>query len=253
MIAFIIVIAALTLGLPLFGFAALAFTGSQPKGNNLLLIGVPADETVLEEFGAREGALVTFDYAAYRLHQSLHGRGGITGRFRRLDIFKRIRAQQILNNGHNDFAIARIEANADLRVKLRTGDVEVVWLNRIAHHPREDIDNLLAHIAPRIIIDANTGNEIDESLASAWADNYKAAHPDELWFHFFGKNIFDDMLALPNFKNMDIEPATHDVELTPELLLIIWEDEAIASEGRTELLFATVYDASNACPPCAVL
>lgn len=105
----------------------------------------------------------------------------------------------------------------------------------------------------RIIIDANTGEPIDESLASAWADNYKAAHPDELWFHFFGKNIFDDMLALPNFKNMDIEPATHDVELTPELLLIIWEDEAIASEGRTELLFAIVYDASNACPPCAVL
>jgi tight adherence protein C len=29
---------ALTLGLPLFGFAALAFTGSQPKGNNLLLM-----------------------------------------------------------------------------------------------------------------------------------------------------------------------------------------------------------------------
>jgi hypothetical protein len=105
----------------------------------------------------------------------------------------------------------------------------------------------------RIIIDANTGNPVDESLASAWADNYKAAHPDELWFHFFGKNVFDDMLALPSFVNMDIEPATHDVELTPELLLIIWEDEAVASEGRTELLFAIVYDASNACPPCAVL
>ena len=28
----------LTLGLPLFGFAAMAFTGSQPKGNNLLLL-----------------------------------------------------------------------------------------------------------------------------------------------------------------------------------------------------------------------
>ncbi|HSV44825.1 MAG TPA: type II secretion system F family protein, partial [Ramlibacter sp.] len=29
---------ALTLGLPLFGFAALAFTGSAPKGNNLLML-----------------------------------------------------------------------------------------------------------------------------------------------------------------------------------------------------------------------
>jgi tight adherence protein C len=29
---------ALTLGLPLFGFAAMAFTGTQPKGNNLLLL-----------------------------------------------------------------------------------------------------------------------------------------------------------------------------------------------------------------------
>ncbi|MGC1240792.1 MAG: hypothetical protein WA874_04345 [Chryseosolibacter sp.] len=105
----------------------------------------------------------------------------------------------------------------------------------------------------RVIIDANTGNEIDPSLASAWADNYKNAHPEELWFHFFGKNIFDDMLALPGFKNMDIAPATHDVELTPELLLIIWEDETIASGGRTELLYAIVFDASNACPPCAVL
>jgi 16S rRNA (guanine1207-N2)-methyltransferase len=44
-------------------------------GDNLLLIGVPADGTVVEEFGAREGALVTFDYAAYRLHQPLHGPG----------------------------------------------------------------------------------------------------------------------------------------------------------------------------------
>lgn len=104
----------------------------------------------------------------------------------------------------------------------------------------------------RIIIDSNTGNEIDQNLASAWADNFRAAHPDELWFHFFGKNIFDDMLALPSFKSMDIQRATHDVELTPELLLIIWEDEPVASGGRTELLFATVYDASNACPPCAV-
>ena len=102
----------------------------------------------------------------------------------------------------------------------------------------------------KMIVDANTGNEISQEIASAWAQTYKAAHPSSVWFHFFGKNIFDEMCALPFFNSIDIEPAINILNLTPQMLLVIWND-GIISLGRTQDSPAVVYDASNACPPCA--
>jgi hypothetical protein len=104
--------------------------------------------------------------------------------------------------------------------------------------------------AGKIIVDANTGNEITQDVASAWAQTYKNAHPSSVWFHFFGKNIFDEMCALPFFNSIDIEPAINILNLTPQMLLVIWND-GIISLGRTQDSPAVVYDASNACPPCA--
>lgn len=101
----------------------------------------------------------------------------------------------------------------------------------------------------RIFIDANTGTEIKPELAQAWAVNYKTANPSDVWYHFFGKNIFDEMRALPYFENVNIEPATRPEDGSPQLLLIIW-DERTLSSGRTMDEPGTVYDASNACPPC---
>ena len=176
-----------------------------------------------------------------------------------LDFHEKSRVAQGRTEEATDFSVSKekmqvvIGSTADLTGVAFHYGIDSLGVKHIFLIPVDASLSVWSTSAGRIIIDANTGNEIDESTASAWADNYKAAHPDELWFHFFGKNIFDDMLALPAFANMDIEPATNDVELTPELLLIIWEDEALASGGRTELLFATVYNASNACPPCAVL
>lgn len=102
----------------------------------------------------------------------------------------------------------------------------------------------------KIIVDANTGNEIAQETASAWAQTYKNANPSAVWFHFFGKNIFDEMCALPFFNSIDIEPAINILNLTPQMLLVIWND-GVSSLGRTQDSPATVYDASNACPPCA--
>ena len=176
-----------------------------------------------------------------------------------LDFHEKSRAAQGRTEEVANFSVSKekiqavIASTADLTGIAFHYGIDSLGAKHIFLIPVDGSLSVWSTSAGRIIIDANTGSEIDESTASAWANNYKAAHPDELWFHFFGKNIFDDMLALPGFANMDIEPATNDVELTPELLLIIWEDDAVASGGRTELLFATVYDASNACPPCAVL
>lgn len=107
-------------------------------------------------------------------------------------------------------------------------------------------------IADRVIIDANSGAEISQDVAHAWAESFKAANPSEIWYHFFGKKVFDEMLTLVYLETVDIQRATHTQELTPELLLVIWNNQAV-SEGRTKLLGGTVYDASNLCPPCALL
>ena len=103
----------------------------------------------------------------------------------------------------------------------------------------------------RVIIDANTGMEIASDVAHTWAEKFKTLYPSEVWYHFFGKSVFDEMQALPYFESMDVEPATNSEDLSPELLLIIWNDAQI-SMGRTTAVSGTVYDASNACPPCAI-
>ena len=103
----------------------------------------------------------------------------------------------------------------------------------------------------RIVVDANTGSALTREVASAWASNYKNAYPDETWFHFFGKEVFDQMCALPYFSSMELEPAISALDLTPQLLLIVLNDDS-SSLGRSAEEVGVVYDASNACPPCAV-
>ena len=101
-----------------------------------------------------------------------------------------------------------------------------------------------------VFIDGNTGLELSQQLAEVWAENFKTVHPTATWYHFFGKEVFDQMQALPYFHSVDIEPATNPEDMSQQLLLIIWNDDQI-STGRTTTMHATVYDASNACPPCA--
>lgn len=104
--------------------------------------------------------------------------------------------------------------------------------------------------ATQVIIDANSGQQISQDQAFSWASNFSVAHPSEIWFHFFGREVFDEMKALPYMDALDLEPALDDSNV-PQLLLIIWNDESWAG-GRTQYTTARVYDASNACPPCAV-
>lgn len=109
----------------------------------------------------------------------------------------------------------------------------------------------------RVYLDANTNTEIPKNVAHAWATNYQNEHPEEVWFHFFGNNIFDEITGISYFTELQIEPALHDVELTPELLLIIenvqnsGSQDSVSIGGRI-MSESTVYDASSPCPPCPV-
>jgi hypothetical protein len=106
-------------------------------------------------------------------------------------------------------------------------------------------------IPGRVLIDANTNTEISRSEARRWTQNYQDANPNKIWFHFFGTNIFDEITSISFFNSLTIEPAINDLNLTPQLLLII-TDIAGSSNGRLTSDRTMVYDASSPCPPCGV-
>lgn len=100
----------------------------------------------------------------------------------------------------------------------------------------------------KLIIDANTDMPISYEDARQWAKNYQVANPDVIWYHFFGKHVFDEMNTIPFFEYIQIEPAISDVNFTPQVLLIVNDLSADVSSGRTQQE-AVVYDFSNPCPP----
>jgi hypothetical protein len=103
----------------------------------------------------------------------------------------------------------------------------------------------------KTFVDANTDAVISYDVARQWAKNYQIGNPDDIWFHFFGKHVFDEMGAIPFFEYIQIEPAISDVNFTPQLLLIITDLSIDASSGgRGEIEEAVVFDASSGCPPC---
>lgn len=110
--------------------------------------------------------------------------------------------------------------------------------------------SLWSTISGRKYLDANTGTEIDQSQAQAWAQNFKSANPGGIWFHFFGIDVFGEINAIPYFTSLDIEPAIRDIDQTPQVLLLVWNDSQ-SLEGKTEKE-GVAFDMSNQCPPCAM-
>lgn len=112
--------------------------------------------------------------------------------------------------------------------------------------------NRWATIPGRVLIDTNTGDEISQVTAQIWAQRYENANPGAVWFHYFGRNIFDDIQSISYFNDIDIEPALSDLDLSPQLLLIIWDESSLIGGREKGGDGGKVYDASNPCPPCEV-
>jgi hypothetical protein len=102
----------------------------------------------------------------------------------------------------------------------------------------------------KVFVDTNTDAVISREDAADWAGNYKSANPEQIWFHFFGKNVFDEISEIPYLNEVNIVPAVNDLDLSPQLLLVILDPLGIL--GRTADAGTTVYDASSPCPPCPV-
>jgi hypothetical protein len=112
---------------------------------------------------------------------------------------------------------------------------------------------LWTSLGGRIYLDANTNSVISKETAIQWAQNYEAANPGGIWFHFFGAGVFDDMISIDGFNGLSVVPALNDLDLSPELLLVVGSTETLLGGilGRTATA-TTVYDASYPCPRCEV-
>jgi hypothetical protein len=115
--------------------------------------------------------------------------------------------------------------------------------------PIDQTLRLWTSVPGRIYIDANTSSEISQEMAQSWADNYQAANPYSIWFHYFGRNVFDEILTSADFAAVDIMPALNDLDLSQELLLVVGNTLDLLGRTNTE---TDVYDASYPCPKCAV-
>src|SRR5688572_10121147 len=62
---------------------------------------------------------------------------------------------------------------------------------------------LWSAIPGRVYVDANSGEQISQDIASAWAARYRNQHPNSVWFHFFGQQIFDEIQAIPYFNSIE--------------------------------------------------
>jgi hypothetical protein len=118
--------------------------------------------------------------------------------------------------------------------------------------PVDNTMSLWTSIPGRIYVDANTGNTISKATANAWAQSYKNQNPIGVWFHFFGEDVFQEIVALPFFNSIDVQPALNEL-LLPQMLLVVW-NQSLSLGGRTQWSddWGAVYDASNPCPHCDV-
>jgi hypothetical protein len=103
----------------------------------------------------------------------------------------------------------------------------------------------------RIIVDANSDSIINQSTAEIWAQSYKDVHPEGIWFHFFGADLFDEIFDIPFFTTLDIQPVINTLNLLPQMLLIVWDLSSDLNIGRTMRESGRIFDASNPCPPCS--
>lgn len=115
--------------------------------------------------------------------------------------------------------------------------------------PVDETLRLWTDIDGRKYVDANTGLPISKGKAESWSMKFQAENPNEIWFHYFGRNIFDEILSTTDFDRLDIIPAINDLDLSPQLLLVVGNSSSLLGRTTAE---APVYDASYPCPKCEV-
>jgi hypothetical protein len=97
--------------------------------------------------------------------------------------------------------------------------------------------------------DASVDNVIGIAAAKDECDRYAALHSTSTLYHFFGRDIFDELLSNSTFSRVDIVPGIAD-DGRAQLLLYTWAANATNGKAKEDLL--VVYDQSSNCPPYCV-
>lgn len=100
------------------------------------------------------------------------------------------------------------------------------------------------------ILDLSAGVLVDATTAERWAKRYADAHATTPWYHFFGNDIFEEILSNEAFEYVNVVRALSDDD-QEQVLLFVYNTGEI-SGGRSEGQDVTVYDISSPCPPCSI-
>jgi hypothetical protein len=96
------------------------------------------------------------------------------------------------------------------------------------------------------VLDANSGEMIENETGESWAAVYKSENPSGPWSHFFGINIFESILGNSHFSSLEIVPGLNESYTN---LLVLYAFNVNSNEsGRTEGDGVQAYDASILCP-----
>jgi hypothetical protein len=96
-------------------------------------------------------------------------------------------------------------------------------------------------------VDANSNTLISTHVASHWASSYSAKHTNEIWFHFFGIDVFTEIRSNPAFNYVSITEGLN--ENGRQLLLFVHNTKNV-NNGKVNEDNVTVYDVASQCPPC---
>jgi hypothetical protein len=107
----------------------------------------------------------------------------------------------------------------------------------------EDVD---AWESP-VVIDASIDAIVDVETARAWVARHAEGSPDHVRYHFYGREMFDEIMAGPSFVQLDVTPALDD-ESRAQLVLMARGGDGDAS-ARPRSGDPTPYDNGLLCPP----
>lgn len=114
-----------------------------------------------------------------------------------------------------------------------------------------DMSQRLSYNSP--VIDVSTDEIIDPADAKMWTDKFKSDHPDDIWYHFFGINVINEIISNNNFNYLNVAKAIND-EGKPQMILLVYNNKNAAGRANddepNEGSEPKTYDASNPCPPC---
>jgi hypothetical protein len=124
----------------------------------------------------------------------------------------------------------------------------------VIHHAVDDTGQHHLFIAPvkadlkswsnSEVLDAASNEFTDSELAYAWVTDYKNQYPDGPWSHYYGIDMFNDIISTEGFNKIDLKFGQDDNGHLP-ILLYVSTHETINGKSQSQ---STVYDNGAICP-----